>query len=386
MTYYTSIILLSLLSLAVLCILISENERIKKKHKLLYYFTYLLIALSALAEWTGVRLNGVETLPKWPLMLAKCADYILTPLAGGALIEQMRIRNKWSKALLILLCANTVFQIAASFGGWMVRIDEHNHYTHGPLYFVYVLVYLAVIATVILQFVLYGKKFRKQNRFSLYAIMALILLGIAAQEIFGSEYRTSYIALSIGAILLYIHYAEFFRIASEDKLREQEILLSTDSLTGLFNRYAYAKMLENYEKGETIPADLCAFSIDINGLKAANDTLGHAVGDELICGAADCIKRVFKKTGKCYRTGGDEFIVFARLDKEKALDALSRLKTEAAAWTGKGIDELGLAAGVARAEDHPGVSAEKLVIEADRAMYAEKDEFYRETGKNRRLI
>lgn len=384
MNYYTSIIILSLLSLAVLCILVSESARIKRENKRLFYLTYLLIALSALAEWTGLQLYGVESLPKWFLMAAKCADYILTPMAGGALIAQMNVRNHWSKALMGLLAANAVFQIVACFGGWMIVIDEHNRYTHGPLYWVYILVYLAVISMIIVEFALYGKVFRKQNRVSLYAVMALVILGIAAQELLGSEYRTSYITITVCAALLFIHYSEFFQMASDDKLREQELLLTTDSLTGLFNRYAYAKIFEQYDRPDCLPEDLCAFSIDINGLKQANDTLGHAVGDELICGAADCMKRVFGKTGKCYRTGGDEFIVFASLDRDKAQEIMKRLKAEAAAWKGEGIDELSLAAGFALAKDHLGFSAEKLVIEADKAMYTEKNDYYSQSGRDRR--
>jgi len=296
----------------------------------------------------------------------------------------MSVRNNWSKALMGLLAANAVFQVVACFGGWMIVIDEHNRYSHGPLYWVYILVYLAVIAMIIVEFGLYGKSFRKQNRFSLYAVMALVILGIAAQELLGSEYRTSYITLTVCAALLFIHYSEFFQMASDDKLREQELLLTTDSLTGLFNRYAYAKILEQYDRPDCLPEDLCAFSIDINGLKQANDTLGHAVGDELICGAADCMKRVFGKAGKCYRTGGDEFIVFASLDREKAQEIMKRLKAEAAAWKGEGIDELSLAAGFALAKDHLGFSAEKLVIEADKAMYTEKNEYYSQSGRDRR--
>ena len=384
MNYYTSIILLSLLALSVLCVLISENDRIKKEDKKFYYLTYLLIALSALAEWTGLKLDGMESLPKWPLMIAKCADYILTPMAGGALIGQMRIRNKWSKALMATLGANAVLQVVACLGGWMIRIDEHNRYSHGPLYGVYIAIYLFVIAIIIIEFAIYGKSFRKQNRFSLYTVMLFILAGIAAQEILGSEYRTSYVALTIGAILLYIHYSEFNQMASDDKLREQEILITTDSLTGMLNRYAYAKALESYDDTKLLPDDLCAFSIDINGLKHANDTLGHAVGDELICGAADCIKRVFGKTGMCYRTGGDEFIVFANLSREKADEALARIKSESANWTGEEIDELNLAAGYAMAKDYPGISPEKLVIKADYAMYLEKNNYYRESGRDRR--
>ena len=47
-------------------------------------------------------------------------------------------------------------------------------------------------------------------------------------------------------------------------------------------------------------------SIDVNGLKIVNDEIGHAAGDELIKGAADCMTKAFGSYGKVYRTGGDE--------------------------------------------------------------------------------
>lgn len=50
-------------------------------------------------------------------------------------------------------------------------------------------------------------------------------------------------------------------------------------------------------------------SLDLNGLKQANDSLGHSAGDELICGAANCMKFAFASYGKIYRIGGDEFVV-----------------------------------------------------------------------------
>ncbi len=47
-------------------------------------------------------------------------------------------------------------------------------------------------------------------------------------------------------------------------------------------------------------------SLDLNGLKQANDSLGHSAGDELICAASNCMKFAFTSYGKIYRIGGDE--------------------------------------------------------------------------------
>ena len=92
-----------------------------------------------------------------------------------------------------------------------------------------------------------------------------------------------------------------------------ERLSKTDMLTGLGNRHAYTEDARKYETG-SLPADLTIIYLDVNELKHINDTLGHHAGDELICGAAECISKVFFRVGGCYRTGGDEFIVMGRFD------------------------------------------------------------------------
>ena len=205
-SYYTAITLLSIAALLVLCVLVHENGRIQKNQRSLFYLTYLFIGLAAIAEWSGIQMNGNDDIPHWVLMLVKCADYILTPMAGGAIIRQMGIRNVGFKILNITLIINTAFQVVAAFFGWMITIDAHNNYAHGPLYFVYIIEYLCVIAIVIVEFLIYGKGFVRQNRYSLYSIMTLVLAGILLQEIFGSEFRTAYISLTLGAALLFIHY------------------------------------------------------------------------------------------------------------------------------------------------------------------------------------
>ena len=74
------------------------------------------------------------------------------------------------------------------------------------------------------------------------------------------------------------------------------------------------------------------FSVDLNGLKAINDVKGHMAGDELIKGAADCLLLSIGKSGKAYRTGGDEFmaIVYTK-EPEKIRQEIGR---RAAKWRG----------------------------------------------------
>ena len=386
LSYYTIITLITIGAMIVLCVLVHDNIRITKKQKIIFYLTYLFIGLAAAAEWVGLQLNGNTMFPRWLLLAVKCLDYILTPLAGVAFVRQLELRNRGFTILNFLLIGNTIFQIIAAFFGWMVTIDGNNCYSHGPLYFIYIILYLSVVAIVVIEFWIYGKGFPNQNRYSLYSVMSLVLIGILAQEILGGEYRTAYLSMAIGASMLYIHYLEYAQINDEDHINKQRELLNSDSMTGLLSRYAYSNALNKFDKHDSLPDDLVAFSIDINGLKTVNDTYGHAAGDELICGAAECIQKVFSSHGLCYRTGGDEFIVLAHAGHILAEALVHQLADEVAAWDGELIHKLSLSVGYALASDHQDISAEKLVIFADEKMYSDKKQFYQRPENNRRAF
>ena len=384
MGYYSAVIGMCLLALCALCVLISENHRLSGRDKRLLFLTYALITLSALAEWCGVRLDGQADLPRWVLRAVKCADYTLTPMAGGALVIQMGVRRHRRAVLLGVLLANTLLQLAGAFTGWTVEIDARGRYGHGPLYPLYMGVCGAILILVIVEFIIYGKGFRRQNRKSLYAIMFLTVAGIVGQETLPSNPRIAYLGLTVGAALMYIHYSEFSSMRLDESLAAKQVQLETDALTGVFNRYAFNRALRDFDASEPLPKDLAAFTIDINGLKQTNDSLGHEAGDELIVGAARCIEGILGDVGRCFRTGGDEFVVLASMTWDEAEQALNRLRRDAARWQGRKVKAMSLAAGYALAKDHAGVSAEKLVREADMAMYAAKAAFYREVGEDRR--
>ncbi len=224
-SYYNYIIIISWFALFVLSILVFENDRMTVKEKRFLYFTYIIVALAALSEWLGLVLNGDTETPVWALRIVKCADYVLTPIAGGALVGQLHNRTKIQKLIVILLIANVVFQIVSLFTGWMLTIDSNNRYSHGPLYIIYMVLYLLIILLALLEFIFYGKKFRNQNKASLYLAIAMTLLGIVLQEISGGEYRTAYLAIAFSMAMMYIHNAEFVQLTTDDSLREKRIKL-----------------------------------------------------------------------------------------------------------------------------------------------------------------
>ena len=383
--YYSSIILISWMTLGVLSILVWENNRIRKPDKIIFYISYLLIAVSALAELVGLKINGNVNVPAWVIVLVKAMDYIHTPLAGGAIVAQLRMRNKFSKVLQGILGLNIIFQIISIFTGWMVTVDANHYYSHGPLYVFYMVEYFTILVIVIIQFVLYGLKFSKHNRLSLYGVLVLVIAGIGIQELIGKDFRTAYITLSVGATLLFIHYSEYSQLRSDKKIQEQSVLITTDSLTGTKSRYAYSQKLNEYDTMSKLPDDLTVFLIDIDGLKRTNDTLGHDAGDELIRGSAECIEKTFKDYGCVYRIGGDEFVVFAQMDRAQAETLIQKLKERTAAWKGREVKSISLSSGFAIASEFPGLNCEQLANEADEEMYKAKAEYYRVNGIKRRI-
>ena len=223
MNYYTYIIIITWFTLAVLCILVAENNRIAAKEKKSFYLTYAIISLAALAEWLGIQFHKNTVIPVWLLRAVKCADYILTPIAGGMLVQQLYGRGVIRRIMQLALLVNCVFQIICAFTDWMIVVGDDNSYSHGSLYWAYVGLYVFIIVLVVIEFIVHGKHFRKQNITSLVFSVALVIAGILVQELSGGEFRTSYITLAIGVAMLFIHNVEFSQLEADDSLNEQRI-------------------------------------------------------------------------------------------------------------------------------------------------------------------
>ena len=382
-TQYGASIALSCIALGIMMVMIRENGRMKRDTKKRMYLTYSVIILAAVTEAAALWLNGAPAGTR-PLHLAvKGLDYCLSPLVGLSLIHQLRHEAKWNRLLLGILLANVALQAVSFFTGWLYYVDADNIYHHGPLYILYVLIYGIVIALTAWQFILYSRYFKSSNRVSLQMIVLFIVAGVAAQEVLGA--RVIYFALTLGAILLFIHNNEYVQQSSDDTISEQRTVIETDALTGMKSRYAYNEALNALNTPESLPEDTAVFMIDINGLKQVNDMRGHIAGDELIRSVAQCISEVFSPYGACYRTGGDEFVAILHgLTEDDEPDLCAKLIRTVGNWRGELVPHASVSYGYVRANEFPDKSVEELIRVADERMYWRKAQYYKSSGRDRR--
>jgi len=94
----------------------------------------------------------------------------------------------------------------------------------------------------------------------------------------------------------------------------QEEQINIDPLTGIKNRWAFDKKMAEMQKEDNV----AIIVLDLNNLKAINDTRGHLEGDRCLADIAHVIKMSFANIGIPYRIGGDEFCVLCcKTEKEK---------------------------------------------------------------------
>lgn len=102
---------------------------------------------------------------------------------------------------------------------------------------------------------------------------------------------------------------------------------NTDYLTGIKNRNAFEIDMNNLNNSN-IKEDLIVLSIDLNGLKIVNDTLGHKSGDGYIKSASQIINKNVPPNSRTYRVGGDEFVVLLKFETieqvEEIIDTIQK--------------------------------------------------------------
>lgn len=167
------------------------------------------------------------------------------------------------------------------------------------------------------------------------------------------------------------------------RLRELEHDSEHDSLTGLFNRRGFDRMLEiEMERCHRYDSPLSLGILDLDDFKQVNDTYGHPFGDEVLRGLAEILRGKTRKINIPVRLGGEEFAILlpgsGPLQSQAMLMRLQRHLREKIFRSDGDEIVLTFSAGVACYRGESDMSVEEFVNRADEALYRAKHE-----GKDR---
>lgn len=110
----------------------------------------------------------------------------------------------------------------------------------------------------------------------------------------------------------------------------------------------------------------------------------RAYKDELIHGAAECMKQCFGSYGKVYRIGGDEFVSIIFVDESELKKIREDFDEVISHWSGAMVNKISISCGYVYSREKNWESFEEIASEADIRMYEAKEKYYSVEGRDRR--
>ena len=176
------------------------------------------------------------------------------------------------------------------------------------------------------------------------------------------------------AVLMKEYQEELSEINSmlESKNKEYEKMASTDSLTGLYNRYKFSELyLSSYTAMTQRSNDMSLIMLDIDYFKKVNDTFGHNIGDKVLVQIAHALLRTLRNIDIVCRWGGEEFIVLLPTASLKNATLLAnKLKEHIETLDIDDVGSVTASFGVSCVK--VGEEMQDVVERADRALYLAK--------------
>ena len=202
----------------------------------------------------------------------------------------------------LIFCAIVSIVSIFPFGhGIMFSFSENNNFIRGPLGFLshFVSLFYAI------QIIIYSIKNFNHNR---YETLVVIIMELAAFTATLLENRFEYDFVLSQVLISSIIFYYFFLLTQTYK---------RDPLTSFFNRRCFYLEINHLLRNPMI-----LLSMDLNDLKAFNDTQGHAAGDKALITVSKEMIKAFSSRAKLYRIGGDEFMAIFKKDDYDTVDKL----------------------------------------------------------------
>ena len=282
------------------------------------------------------------------ITLMKIFSAISYSISGPVMLPFIFVTNVIKKKIRItVLCLasfNVLLSVASIFNGCIFAFDDMGNRSLGKLATVpYILSFIYIALLLVASLNKFRLGFKNESIF-----IFLLSICIVAATIMNAVFHFKFL-ISGMAVLSCTFYYMFFTTET----------LTRDALTGAFNRHSFYKDIENMKKRQFV------VSMDLNGLKTINDTIGHDAGDKAILSVSESAFEVLPMKCRFYRMGGDEFEILYPNATYSDVELTANKLKEAVAKRGYSI-------AIGFGEYKKGMDFDNVFREVDAMMYEDK--------------
>ena len=365
--YFITYFPLLIISVGMFCVAIYDYKVRKRVCSYIISIIALAILLSIFLE---VELYACSVRNQLLAHIFGFLGYIIRPFVAFLFIllgdGKFKKKRLWLLIPLLInivihsfmLCLNTPLEKLVIYYSLDETTNVLAHHRGSVLSFTSHAVSLGLLIVLIVSSL---RKIRARHSVDSFAILSCSFFVIAAVII---EALTDYSGLLNNAIGISCVFYYLFMFNEMNR---------RDALTGLFDRKTY--YLDDSRFGHDVTG---VIHIDVNGLKALNDKIGHEEGDKAIKMVAKIIKDCVGKDMYGYRIGGDEYVVLCvNCSEEKVVDVIKLMKQR--------LSETSYSAsfghGMRKEKDD---TVEMMLKAAEVEMYNDKAEYYKSHNIDRR--
>lgn len=359
MTASISTDVLAILALCFTIYLAKRNIVINNhKNKIYMSLSVITIVLLILEIATILMVLSSNTNLVIPHRIANIMGFSLSPVVPFIFLffnnnKEKRIFHKCFLAIPLYL--NAFMCILSYKTGWIFFVNAQNQYSRGDLFLLPTIIGLFYFGLIITTVIKNTVEYEIDDKNVLMVALFIPIMAIILQILF-SDLLLIWGSIALFLLLYYI----FLR----------ELQFKYDVQTGIKNRSAFEKEMEQYLSGDK---NLALVVLDINNLKRINDEYGHKDGDETIFQTAQIICESFLGVGEVFRIGGDEFCAICEEIPVELVDsALSNLENLLTKINETRNFKMELAYGYAFYSKNGSESIYSVFEQADRAMYEHK--------------
>ncbi len=281
-------------------------------------------------------------------------------------IHESRIGLKKRVGFYMIPCiVSSILSIVSVYTGWLFQIDEKNNYMRGPHFWImalFALFYLVFSCILSIKNIIKNgwKESKSINTHLLLFPIGIITASIIQIMIFGLSIIWVCAMLAFASIYINIQNGE----------------ISTDYLTGLYNRRRLDEHLQRRLRMRRKEQKLFVIMMDMDKFKDINDKYGHAVGDEALVKMAELLREICKESDDFIaRMGGDEFVIVGeRTQVEEIEKIMDTISSKAMVYNELHKANYALLPSMGCSIFNIGETIDSFLVRADQEMYRNKQE------------